>query len=120
MLGEKLRADPSEAHYVLARLPVSIYVTTNSDDLLADALGLVDRVPLRFSDAKATQFKLITFVPPEHVDKVASALFDAGAGRIGNYTQCSFRSPGTGICRTRSSRASSPDTTPWAKRTTRS
>jgi hypothetical protein len=35
-------------------------------------------------------------VPVDAADRVASALFDAGAGRIGDYTQCSFRSPGTG------------------------
>ena len=31
-----------------------------------------------------------------HHHDVSRALFDAGAGRIGNYTSCSFRSPGTG------------------------
>ena len=67
-----------------------------TNDMLADVLGLTDRAPLRLIDPKATQYKLVTFVPPEHVDKVASALFDAGAGHIGDYSQCSFRSPGTG------------------------
>ena len=67
-----------------------------TNDMLADALGLVERSPLRFSDTKASHYKLVTFVPAEQVEKVAQALFDAGAGRIGNYTQCSFRSPGTG------------------------
>ena len=36
-----------------------------------------------------------SFLPP-HVDLVARALTEAGAGRIGNYTACSFRSEGTG------------------------
>jgi dinuclear metal center YbgI/SA1388 family protein len=67
-----------------------------TNDMLADALGLIDRVPLRLTDTKASQYKLVTFVPQEHLDRVASALFDAGAGRIGDYSQCSFRSPGTG------------------------
>jgi dinuclear metal center YbgI/SA1388 family protein len=67
-----------------------------TNDMLADALGLTDRAPLRLTDVKASQYKLITFVPEEKVDAVASALFDAGAGRIGDYSQCSFRSPGTG------------------------
>jgi len=38
----------------------------------------------------------VTFVPQEALDQVSSALFDAGAGRIGNYSACSFLSPGTG------------------------
>jgi hypothetical protein len=66
--------------------------------MLADALGIAaeTRKPLRIVEPKANQYKLITFVPEKDVDRVAQALFDAGAGRIGNYTQCSFRSPGTG------------------------
>ncbi len=67
-----------------------------TNDLLADALGLVDRSPLRSSTGKATHYKLIVFVPEKDADEVAAALFDAGAGRIGDYTSCSFRSPGTG------------------------
>ena len=69
-----------------------------TNDMLADAIGIsaADCGPLRIIEPKANQFKLVTFVPPEHLDRVASALFDAGAGRIGNYSQCSFRTPGTG------------------------
>jgi hypothetical protein len=40
--------------------------------------------------------KLVTFVPTADVDRVARAMTNAGAGVIGNYTQCSFRSEGTG------------------------
>jgi hypothetical protein len=67
-------------------------------DLLADAIGLPEenRGPLRLIEPKASQYKLVTFVPEEQVERVAQALFSAGAGRIGNYSQCSFRSPGTG------------------------
>lgn len=67
-----------------------------TNDMLADVLGLGERQPLRITDAKATQYKLVVFVPADAADKVAAALFDAGAGRIGNYACCSFRSPGTG------------------------
>jgi hypothetical protein len=35
-------------------------------------------------------------VPENAIDKVSEALFQAGAGRIGQYSSCSFRSPGTG------------------------
>ena len=67
-----------------------------TNDMLADVLGLGERQPLRISPGKATQCKLVTFVPASAADAVAAALFEAGAGRIGNYACCSFRSPGTG------------------------
>lgn len=40
--------------------------------------------------------KIVTFVPAADVDKVRGALASAGAGTIGNYTVCSFMTPGTG------------------------
>lgn len=40
--------------------------------------------------------KLVTFVPPEHADRLRHALAEAGAGVIGDYTCCSFASPGQG------------------------
>ncbi|WP_286912058.1 Nif3-like dinuclear metal center hexameric protein [Flavobacterium sp. UBA4197] len=40
--------------------------------------------------------KLVTYTIPENVAKVRNALFDAGAGKIGNYEDCSFNSTGTG------------------------
>lgn len=40
--------------------------------------------------------QLVTYVPTAQADVVRSALFDAGAGRIGNYSECSFSLPGTG------------------------
>ena len=38
----------------------------------------------------------MVFVPIEAVDKVSRTIFDAGAGRIGNYSSCSFRTAGLG------------------------
>ncbi|MDP9173431.1 MAG: Nif3-like dinuclear metal center hexameric protein [Planctomycetota bacterium] len=67
-----------------------------TNDMLADAIGMSDRGPLRVGAGKATQYKLTVFVPEEKVDQVGQALFEAGAGRIGNYTSCSFRNTGTG------------------------
>jgi dinuclear metal center YbgI/SA1388 family protein len=67
-----------------------------TNDLLADLLGLQDRQPLRLVETKAQNHKLTTFVPEDALERVAEALFDAGAGRIGDYTRCSFRTPGTG------------------------
>ncbi|KFE46483.1 Nif3-like dinuclear metal center hexameric protein [Pseudomonas congelans] len=41
-------------------------------------------------------YKLAFFVPPSHVDKVKSAVFAAGAGRIGAYDNCSWQVLGHG------------------------
>ena len=67
-----------------------------TNDLLADVLGLGERTPLKLVPPREAQCKLVTFVPEEHVDRVAQAVFEAGAGWIGNYSACSFRSAGTG------------------------
>ena len=40
--------------------------------------------------------KLITYTIPENAAKLRNALFEAGAGNIGNYEDCSFNSPGIG------------------------
>ncbi len=67
-----------------------------TNDVLADAIGMRDRTPLRAVDVGDASLKLVTFVPAEHVEAVSRAVFAAGGGRIGQYTSCSFRSPGTG------------------------
>ena len=40
--------------------------------------------------------KLVVFVPREALDAVREALFEAGAGRIGDYQHCSWYGEGTG------------------------
>lgn len=41
-------------------------------------------------------FKLVTFVPPNYLDKVRTAVCEEGAGIIGEYSFCSFSTPGIG------------------------
>ncbi|MEI8105023.1 MAG: YqfO family protein [Actinomycetes bacterium] len=43
--------------------------------------------------------KLVVFVPPSALDAVRTALFAAGAGRIGDYEHCSWFTEGTGTFR---------------------
>ena len=62
---------------------------------LAELLNLKEIAPLR-RRAVADQVKLVTFVPETHVEQVRDALWNAGAGVIGNYRQCSFNLRGTG------------------------
>ena len=44
----------------------------------------------------AVNRKLVVFVPAEALDRVRDAVFDAGAGRIGDYERCSWYAEGTG------------------------
>ena len=70
-----------------------------TNDLLAlfDAIGMTAREPLRKNTGQDGHYKLVVFVPQAAVDKVSRAVFDAGAGRIGQvFISCSFRSAGTG------------------------
>lgn len=41
-------------------------------------------------------YKLTVFIPEEALDQVKSALFAAGAGKIGNYEQCCWQVKGAG------------------------
>lgn len=45
---------------------------------------------------KGTLKKLTTYVPLTNVEEVKEALFNAGAGEIGNYSNCSFSTEGKG------------------------
>ncbi len=65
------------------------------NDGLARRLGLANVRPLR-AQAGAARCKVAVFVPESDLNKVADAMFAAGAGVIGQYTQCSFRLAGTG------------------------
>ncbi|HET7043760.1 MAG TPA: YqfO family protein [Gaiellaceae bacterium] len=40
--------------------------------------------------------KLVVFVPREALEPLRDALFAAGAGRIGDYSRCSWYTAGTG------------------------
>lgn len=61
----------------------------------AKELGLRNLKPLK-PQTDSPFCKLAVFVPATHTQKVMDALFKAGAGHIGNYSSCSFRTEGTG------------------------
>lgn len=81
---------------------IAIYaIHTNLDNVLrgvngkiAEKLGLKNtRVLL---PKESVLKKLVTFVPPSSAEKVREAIFAAGGGHIGNYSECSFVSEGRG------------------------
>ena len=67
------------------------------NDKLANVLGLVNTSIL--TPIKGQLVKVATFVPNNYADKVRNALFDGGAGAIGNYSCCSFNVSGEGTFR---------------------
>ncbi len=81
---------------------IAIYaIHTNLDNLLtgvngkiADKLGLVNRKVLL--NRQNTLMKLIAFAPLRDAGKVREAIFKAGGGNIGKYSECSFTAKGTG------------------------
>lgn len=42
------------------------------------------------------KYKIVVYVPESHADTLREAMGNAGAGKIGNYTFCTFTSKGTG------------------------
>jgi dinuclear metal center YbgI/SA1388 family protein len=81
---------------------IAIYaIHTNLDNIIhgvnakiAEKIGLINCRIL--SPMKNKLLKLSTYVPHEHAEKVKEALFNAGAGHIGNYSECSFSTQGEG------------------------
>jgi dinuclear metal center YbgI/SA1388 family protein len=73
------------------------------NDLLCHRLALIDVSPLRPApvgrDGRADppqRFKIAVFTPESDREAVLAAAFQAGAGRIGAYEECSFAIPGEG------------------------
>ena len=68
------------------------------NQFLAVKLGLTKIEPLGVTRSDR-YLKLAVFVPESHLETVRVAVNDAGAGCIGNYRDCSFRTPGVGTFR---------------------
>jgi dinuclear metal center YbgI/SA1388 family protein len=81
---------------------ISVYaIHTNLDNILqgvnnkiAQKLDLQDIAIL--SPKRELLKKLVTFSPIDYSEKVRNALFEAGAGSIGKYNECSFNIAGEG------------------------
>lgn len=81
---------------------IAIYaIHTNLDNVhtgvnakMAARLGLINTHILQ--PKKGLLQKLVVFVPTSHVEVVLQSMFNAGAGHIGNYSECHFGLEGTG------------------------
>lgn len=104
---------PEAAVYKLARSGAALYSPHTSFDgaddgvnrQWADRLGLENVEPLRPA-IKASVVKFVVFTPESDLNPVQEAVFKAGAGRIGDYGECSYRVMGKGTFR------GDPDTNP--------
>ncbi len=102
---KRLTGNTSEGRMLLElmRHGISVYSphtaydnsATGINQQLAELLDLTDIAPLRPRVA-GEQFKLVTFVPEGQLDAVRHAIWNAGAGVIGNYRECSFNLRGMG------------------------
>jgi len=88
-------------YQVISRQINLIAMHTNYDlaegglnDYVVNLLGIKKIAPLQRSVEKV--FKFAVYVPVKYANKVSRALFDAGAGKIGNYTETSFNIAGQG------------------------
>ncbi|GIW88689.1 MAG: GTP cyclohydrolase 1 type 2 [Isosphaeraceae bacterium] len=105
---QRLRADWSEteAVWMLARAGVAVYSAHTAydnapggiNDQLAERLGLEQVGPLQERPGAAA-YKVVVFCPREVREGVLAAAFEAGAGRIGAYTECSYSGVGVGTFR---------------------
>lgn len=84
---------------------IAIYaIHTNLDNVSSGVNAKIgERLQLKNLEILApkseTLSKLFTFAPLDHADAVRQALFEAGAGNIGDYDHCSFNQNGTGTFR---------------------
>lgn len=102
---KRLRADDPETGHLwrLARAGVGVYSAHTAfdnarggmNDVLAEKLGLVEIRSLR-TGRGVPELKIVVFTPEADREAVLSAAFRAGAGRIGEYRECSFAASGTG------------------------
>lgn len=82
---------------------IAIYaIHTNLDNVLQNGVNtkIAEKLKLeklQILDSKSDKLaKLVTFVPTDNAQIVREALFNAGAGKIGNYDSCSFNTEGKG------------------------
>ena len=97
---------PDAAIYELIRAGIAVFsihtaldvVQGGVNDALAEIVGIKNALPIGdyVSDPAGDNYKLVVFVPVKSAAKVANAIFAAGAGSIGNYSNCGFSSQGLG------------------------
>jgi len=84
---------------------IAVYSAHTNLDILGCGVSrkMAEKLSLKrievLSPLKGKLLKLVTFVPESHIEKVREAVFNAGAGVIGNYDRCSYNISGYGTYR---------------------
>lgn len=97
---------PSSTVHELIRCDIAVFsihtaldvVSGGVNDGLAEIIGIEDGKPIGdyVVNPEEDNYKLVVFVPAESLAEVSNAVFTAGAGAIGNYSDCGFSADGTG------------------------
>jgi dinuclear metal center YbgI/SA1388 family protein len=105
---KSIRADKSETAIIwsLARAGIAVIshhtawdgASAGANHFIAQVAGAEKIRPLQPS-ANPACVKFVVFAPQDHFEVVRQAAFDAGAGQIGLYDQCSFSGDGQGTFR---------------------
>ena len=104
---KKITADgASSVVYNLIRSGISVFsihtaldaATGGVNDGLAEIVGIHNGKPIGnyVENPAGVHYKLVVFIPAKAAAKVSNAVFAAGAGAIGNYSNCGFQSEGEG------------------------
>ncbi len=86
----------------LIKKDISLYSMHTNFDYTKDGVSFQLAKALKLNNIRFlknlsdNQFKLVVFVPQNSLEKVSHAAFEAGAGKMGEYSNCSFSTAGTG------------------------
>jgi len=114
-----LRLDEARGRLIASFLQrgIGLYVAHTNLDRAQEGVSAVLAQRLGLSDCRAlgvqsgNYLKLCVFVPETHLEQVRESLAAAGAGQVGNYSDCTFAVRGTGTFRP------GPATNPFTGRT---
>jgi len=87
----------------LIKHDIGVYASHTNLDVAHGGIGayVASLFPFRSKEIfvpthKEAYVKLVAYIPKDHEEKIREALVAAGAGSIGNYSDCTFRNDGTG------------------------
>ncbi len=101
-------SESTAAEKIIARAirqDIAIYSAHTNLDIIENGVSRKMAEKLDLSDIrvlvplKDRLLKLVVFVPDDHLGRVSQAVFEAGAGIMGNYDSCGFTVSGTGSFR---------------------
>lgn len=102
---KRVTADTATGRKIISLIKnnISLYCLHTNFDIVAGGLNDIFAKQLGFISSDILEetyreklLKLVVYVPEGHEEKVIDAMCNAGAGYIGKYSSCTFRTGGTG------------------------